>query len=1415
MKGLRRLLTWTKRIVLALMALAFLALAVAVGAVHTDWGRNKIRTTIVAELQADFPGSTIASIDGSPFGTLILRGVTINGRDRRPMVTIERLEVEAQLRPLIRKRVHVDRIALTTVDVFVREQPPKPASTTSATTATAPTEPSAWTIELPSITLDSGRIFVELESGRELVDKLAVKASVHIPSGQPIAASANIRGEWRGKSITASALVATGDTTRIPLAIATLGGANVVASGVELTTSPALTVAGAFHTNVPAGLVEELTGQVLPADIALVARASATGAILATGTVGTAHFDADLVADLTALRARGLVAAEVTDITPFTKQNDRSGAGTVVAAVSADRDRVRGLVTVAGTFEGNAGTTTLAIDATRTHAELVASADAMNATAAAHAVLDGTGTSWMLTSATVHARGSNIEGVRDATVHLSANGPLSPAPQLTFVGTVDAFGIRQKTTSVGSVHVDLDGTATPERQHVSTRVAATRITSGTTRIPFASLISKATIEDGVIDVALGDHEVRTSDGARWRGTGGTVRITDEAIAVNDVRTGTRGSRLTATARMGRLDDSLKAKVTARNVSLAIADPTVSGTADADIDITARGTTYQGTASVRAIGVTLPDRPPVDANLTVALKGRKVTVDGNVTNPEIGTTTVAASLVGPRVITNVRAWQRLPRSAIDNVSLSLADIDGAPLGVTGRVDGQLAVTGTGASGQLRVRGVVTKAGPLDADLTVTPADGGGIHFEASARAPELPPATASATLVLPAYPFDPQSWKTLGTGALREANASVPTVHVDPKLLAKFGVVSPYRADVDANMTVSAGAKSAKITANVRGLAGGRLTAPVDVALLAETGGTGTTASVDASSGKLGVSVVAKSPLTVESALANGVENAALDIVATVPDIAAKDLLGLLGETDVLAGTVGGTFTVRGTVKAPELGAKIVATGFAMKASSITNQKPADLDKLELEARWTREFASVRVTGREGRDRLLEIAASGDPRRPRSVIASIQAANFDLAPLAAFGTGPIRAARGTLNAALAIKGLDPQTGSIRGMLAIKDARYPLSPELGTLRRANLEVDVIRNKLVAKFDGRLGAGGGNINGTITSDFAGGTPMNAVLDMKLKKVSPIGAMQPQIDADITGSWANEGEKWSGSMRVRNGKIYIPPETGSDLLLTGAPSDMIFVDKQTKTRKGRKPPTKTWLTTKIAIGNTDIDVEDADFRVRVVARGNLTVDIGDGLAVYGQIATTRGNVDLVGRRYRVEQAVIDFDNGTLDPRLDIRIVRDFKNLTLTANVRGRSSNPIPDLSADRGNYTEGQLLSFLAGAEPGDDSSTQQANQAVVSGGLAILSGRIGRRVNQYLPVKFDSINYEAATSSSSKAIRFSLKLSERSYIVWRQHVAPRADENTGEAVFEYQFRGNWLFETTIGERNKGGDFLWRKRW
>ncbi len=1376
-RGLRIAWRWTKRIVLGVIAFAVFALAVTIGALHTDWGRNRVRTEIVDALQADFPGSTITSLSGSPFGEIILRGVTLKAKDGKPLATIAELRVSAQLRPLLFKRVHVDSLALSGVEVFVREQPPaqeKPAATSAAS------EPSPWTIELPAISVANARVRIETTTGVEVIDGLALHAAAYIPSGAPLTASASMAGRWRGKPVTARAHASVGETIDVPFAVATFGDASVIASAVTI---DGTTITGTAHGFAPAPLVTELAGKAPPSDVRFVAQARPAGAVTFAATSGSARVTGDIVANLEAITAKGVITADLPDLAVVSEGKVR-GAGSLVAAVSADRDRARGIVTIAGSVDGVEATATVALDATRTEAQLVAAAAGAYQGARARAVI-------------------------------AASGPLVPAARMQVSGTVDVDGYRDGDTAVNQAHVAVDGTVTPERQDLVARVQAAGIRKGTTRVPAASVVADVSRTDQAITARLGPHRVKTQDGRVWTGGGGQVTITDEAFVVDDVQTGTSGSRITATARVGRLDDTLRAHVRARNVSLAMVDPTVHGTADADIDVTQQRGGWRGTASVRAHGVALPDQPTVDANVDVKLNGRTLRVDGSVENPQIGRTAVSAAVTTPRDLTNPRAWQALPRSAVDHLTLTLSNVDTAPLGGTGTVDGELGFGAADAHGTLRIRGAATKHGTVDADVTLAAGSDGTIQVHATGQTAGLPPTIADASIVLPARPFDPRAWRAHGKNALRSATIIAKSIHIDPLFLAQLGYDAPYSGDVDAEIKVAAGATSATVVANARNITGGKLTSPVDVHVRAETDSTGTRATVNATSGKLALDVDARSPLTVQAAMAGGAKTAPIEVIATVPDIAARDLLGLLGETDVLSGSVGGKVTVTGTVTAPSIRAQLAARGLALKASSVTNKKPATLDRLDVDARWNGDRIDLSIVGSEGTDRLIKIAATGNPRDPHSINGSIEAANFDLAPLAAFGTGPVRGARGTLNAALKIRGLDRQAGSIRGQLSIKDGRFPLSPELGTLRRAALTVDIINHRITATFDGRLGAGGGSINGQLTSNLVGGVPTDAHLEAKLKKVSPIGALQPQIDVDLVGNWANQDWVWNGSLAVRNGTIYVPPETGNDLLIIGAPSDMIFIDKQKLVaKKDRRLTSKPWLVTRIAIGNTKIDVDDTDFRVGLVARGELMLEVGRGYSLRGQITTTKGTLDMVGRRYRIEKGQLDFD-GTTDPRLDIRMVHEFRELTLKAEIRGRASNPAPKFSGDPGAYTEGQLLSFFLGAEPGEQSSTAQQNEAVVGGGLAILSGRIGRRVNKYLPVKFDQISYEAETATSSKAIRLGRKVGEKGYLIYRQHVAPRPDENTGEAVFEYELRPDVLFEGTAGERNQGFDFLWRRRW
>src|SRR3990167_8342057 len=85
------------RVVRRVLVVVLLLLVLAAGAVtialHTDWGRAKLRDEIVARLNNTLSGGIdIGTLEGSALGDLVLRNVVIRDREGRTANAIDRLE---------------------------------------------------------------------------------------------------------------------------------------------------------------------------------------------------------------------------------------------------------------------------------------------------------------------------------------------------------------------------------------------------------------------------------------------------------------------------------------------------------------------------------------------------------------------------------------------------------------------------------------------------------------------------------------------------------------------------------------------------------------------------------------------------------------------------------------------------------------------------------------------------------------------------------------------------------------------------------------------------------------------------------------------------------------------------------------------------------------------------------------------------------------------------------------------------------------------------------------------------------------------------------------------------------------------------------------------------------------------------
>ncbi|HEY5925342.1 MAG TPA: translocation/assembly module TamB domain-containing protein [Kofleriaceae bacterium] len=1424
----KRIWRWTKRITLGVIAFAIFATAVTLGVLHTNWGRNRLRIVVEDQLKSQFPGSTIGRVDGSVLGDLILRDITIMGRDKRPLATVKTLKLEAALLPLAGKTAHVKSITADGVVVYVHDQGPAPEQPPSS----GASEPSSWSVELPVIAVNGGRIEIETASGVEKIENLAAKLSLSLRAGEPMIASVHAQAAFRGEPIYVTAIASQGDELAVPFAVAALGDARVIALDSHIDGTK---LAGVVSARASAALVKKLAQVELPGDAAVLAKLSKSGALELDAQVGVSSAKVLAKLDLETLVAHAIVAAEVPDVSVLAPT--LAGHGTVVATVIASPERIDGMVAVSGATPDVAGTTLLAVGATPDHARLVIAGagagsgaepprrqsrqDQKQEVVVESWALGGSVSvqrahdQWTLTESMLRADATTSVGF--ATASLAATGALTPEPSIAVTGTVDGRAIRYDDLSIASAHVRLAATEIPKRPTGTAQIDVNGVKQGTFKVPFATLAARGVMhEDGVIDIDLERHRIRTADKGEWAGNGGHVRVTETSIVATQLATTSGPSKITAQATIGRTTDMVVAKASAREVAVAMFDPTLTGTLAADIDVARQGGLWKGTATVDATQIVIPKQPIVDGKLAIKIDKRRVTATATASNPAIGSATVDLDVIGPRDITDVLAWQRLERNAIQRIRVALANVDASKLGASGKLDGELAVGALDAGGTVDVKGVVTDVGTLDSQLALAPGPNGEIAAHGTLHLGGVDPVSIDAVIALPIHPFDPTRWQQLGRETLRRATIEAKRIAFDPALLSRFGVAdSPWRGWAAVKLDVGAGARSSEFVVDVHELRGGPLHKPLDLHITGGSDAKGPHFDATVKTDKLTFTLTGKSPLSIESMIAGNARDVPIEGTVNVPPSSAREIGLLIGRDDVLAGTVAGKVQITGTVGEPTGRASLSIDNLSVAAGIAT--KPPTLDKLDVDARWlgmTQGF-EFELTGHEAGGRLLKISARGKPDSPETIIATIEASNFDIAPFLAFAppNHPAVGMRGLVSGVLKLRGLDPNTGDVRGRLVVSNARIPLAPELGTLRSGQFEIDVVKKTIVTTIDGKIGRG--TIKGKAVMRLTGSMPTTAELTLALRKVSPIGEIQPVIDADIKGLFTRGKTKWNGQIDVKNGNVFVPPEGGNELITAGGPGDIVFIDKQKLIVKAkRRPPTAPWLVARVDVGRTKILVDDVNFRFDGAASGQLKLELGDGIGLDGALSTERGIVDVLGRRYRLDHGIVDFD-GTLDPRLDIEMAHSFRTMTLTVQILGRSSAPDLRLTSDSGGYNQGQLLNFLAGATPSDDPSASSGD-AVAGGGLTILSSRIGRKINKRLPLlKFDSINYEAKTASTSRAIKLGKQLNDRTYLSFRNRFEPRPDENPREAQIDYDVRKNVVLQATGGERGAGADLLWRKRW
>ena len=469
----------------------------------------------------------------------------------------------------------------------------------------------------------------------------------------------------------------------------------------------------------------------------------------------------------------------------------------------------------------------------------------------------------------------------------------------------------------------------------------------------------------------------------------------------------------------------------------------------------------------------------------------------------------------------------------------------------------------------------------------------------------------------------------------------------------------------------------------------------------------------------------------------------------------------------------------------------------------------------VDARYANGEVTIAARGRQDVGGSFAITTRTDLANIDATTATISAKKLELGPLARLVVPGMIGVRGTLDADLRIRGLDPTTAVVEGRASVREAGLPLTDELGALHDATIEVEVRGQRARVSLEGGIEFRDGiTVRGH--ANLVGLLPETGELDMTVQDLSLITTVAPKIGGTVHADIARTDVGWKIDAKVASGRVVIPSKPGRELHQTGIPDNMVMVD-------GVIPPVRDPRTSaarragaiiEVALEIRPIQVESDEFRGRVSGALEATLG-GDRVVVTGRVAASRGDVMLFERRYRIDRASVRFDGG-IDPILDILLVHEFpQQLTLRVAISGRLSDPQLALSADRGGYSEAQLLGFVLGGRPGTESGPL-ADDGAKQAATAAITQVLGKYLGQLVPVRIDILRYEAATSAHSGALTIGRRLSDRLFVSWRSRVAARADENTGEALLEYWLWREFLLDGVVGNRGVHGlDLLWRHRW
>lgn len=393
----------------------------------------------------------------------------------------------------------------------------------------------------------------------------------------------------------------------------------------------------------------------------------------------------------------------------------------------------------------------------------------------------------------------------------------------------------------------------------------------------------------------------------------------------------------------------------------------------------------------------------------------------------------------------------------------------------------------------------------------------------------------------------------------------------------------------------------------------------------------------------------------------------------------------------------------------------------------------------------------------------------------------------------------------------------------GYLRVKEGRTVVIGPVPPVTKTDARLELDDTDVHLEADGRSGGGDWSLEIGGPAVPLEDLDLSGELDIDGVQLVTAGRLVEIDELRVKLSVAGEEGGVEARARLYDGNVELPGEQVSSLhpieeldkIRVVGPDGLVRVDEETETASTAPKRGLDW--------GLNVDTDDPISVRGPQVNGAAEVDVGvrgtpAGPILGGRIRLTEGEVDLLGRRWRVTRGALLFaERRPVSPELDVTLEHSFPSATVQVLLRGTVNDPDLELTSDPPIYDDAQLMSLLLTGSPGGGpGGGQGASLEAEAGGAAVglLLGELQKNLRSRLPV--DALSVQVGAGAQVDRVAVGRWITSRLFVAYGFRPAAEEDENANEVRVRWRIGSGWVLEGTYGDANNGGaDLLWLKRW